>query len=134
MNLAKRNEIMALEAEMEKLPSRLGQLRVRESLSGGLYLRELFVPKGTLATGKIHKVPHFNIIVQGIVSVVGEGKRIEAPYWFASPGGTKKAIYAHTDTLWITVHPTEETDITQIENALIAPNWAAFEAYHRRLT
>lgn len=134
MNLAKRDEIMALEAEMQKFPSRLGELHVRESLSGGLYLRELFVPKGTLATGKIHKVPHFNIIAQGTVSVVGEGKRIKAPYWFASPGGTKKAIYAHTDTLWITVHPTEETDITKIEEALIAPTWAAFEIYRRRLT
>ncbi len=133
MNLAERGAIMALEAEMQKCPSRLGELRVRESLAGGLYLRELFVPKGTLATGKIHKVPHFNIIVKGIVSVVGEGKRLEAPYWFSSPGGTKKAIYAHTDTVWITVHPTEETDISKIEEALIAPTWAAFEAYRRRL-
>jgi hypothetical protein len=125
-----------LEAEMEKYPSTLETLRVREFQAPGLYIRELFVPAGTIATGKIHKVGHVNIISKGLVTVLGEGKRIKAPYTFVSPPGTKKAIFAHTDTLWTTVHATEETDLAKIEEALIAPTWADFELLEaqRRLT
>ncbi len=132
MNLATREGMAALEAEMQKYPSALGTLRVRQECGPGLYLRELFVPRGTIATGKIHKVGHANIIAKGSVSVLGEGKRIEGPYWFFSPPGTKKAIYAHTDTLWITVHATDESDLDKIEDALIAPTWDAYLEHQRR--
>lgn len=54
---------------------------------------------------------------------------IEAPYTFVSEPGTKRAVLALEDTLWTTVHVTDETDLEKIEEYVIAPTYEALEAY-----
>ena len=75
----------------------------------GLYAREIFIPAGTLLTGKIHKREHLNIISQGDISVMTEEgvKRISAPFAMVSKPGIKRVGYAHEDTVWTTIHATE---------------------------
>ena len=45
---------------------------------------------------------------------------ITAPYIFESPEGCRKVLYIEEDMLWTTIHPTEETDSSIIEQMIIS--------------
>lgn len=101
---------------------------LKHSFADGVYVREIFIPKGTLLTGKIHRHSHPNFLMQGEVSVVTEGggvQRLKAPLAMISKAGTKRVVYAHTDVVWITVHVTDETDLEKIEDEVIAKTYEA---------
>ena len=92
------------------------------------YAREMLIPKGTVIIGKIHRHQHLNFIAKGKVTVFTEfgEKNLEAPCTFISEIGLKRAVYAHEDTLWTTVHLTEhvgEVNIDKIETEVIAPSY-----------
>jgi len=55
---------------------------VDEKYGCGTYAREMFIPKGTVIIGKIHKHQHLNFIMKGkaIVWVDGVENILEAPY------------------------------------------------------
>lgn len=93
------------------------------------YARQMFIPKGTLIIGKIHRHQHLNFILQGKVSVATEfGKKyFEAPCTFISEVGLKRAVVAEEDTIWTTVHLTQhygEEHLDKIEDEVIAPTYA----------
>ena len=115
-----RNKIFELEAAIHRdLPA--VDCPVTHHFSDGVYAREMRIPAGTVATGKVHKTLHLNILSQGDVSVLTEDgmKRIQAPCTIVSPPGTKRAVYAHTDVVWTTIHGTHETDLEKLEADLI---------------
>ncbi len=92
------------------------------------YARQMFIPKGTLIIGKIHRHQHLNFILKGKVSVATEfGKKyFEAPCTFISEVGLKRAVYAEEDTIWTTVHLTQfngEENLDKIEEEVIAPTY-----------
>lgn len=107
------------------------EMPVTNHFAHGVYGRELFIPKGTVLTGKIHKYSQLNIMSKGDISVLTEGgvKRVQAPFTIVSPAGTKRIAYAHEDTIWTTVHGTEETDIEKIEKRFIAQSEDEFLAF-----
>ena len=78
-----------------------------------------------LITGKIHLTEHLNVLSQGKVSVSNQGESIilQAPHTFVSPVGTKRAIYAHEDSTWTTIHATDLTDPEEIEDEIIAESF-----------
>lgn len=80
------------------------------------------MPKGMLVTSKIHKKTHPYFVLIGDVSVLtDEGVvRIKAPYVGITKAGTKRLLYIHEETVWITVHVTNETDLKKIEDEIIA--------------
>jgi len=124
MSLAK---IQALQAAISTLPQADGFVTTHH-FAGGLYGRELFRPAGTLIVGKLHKKDHFYIVLAGEIEVYGVG-RIRAPAVFVSQAGSKRAVYAHTDAICMTVHRTDETDLEGIEADLIEPEGnALFDA------
>ena len=127
-----REFILAVEGKMRELP---GQMEIEpiHHFSKGIYARELRIPAGTLLTGKIHKFENLNIISQGDISVFTEEgvKRIQAPCTLVSPPGTKRIGYAHTDTVWTTIHATEETDLQALESELIAASFEEFEQFQQ---
>jgi hypothetical protein len=93
------------------------------------YARQIFIPKGTVAFGKIHRHSHHNFLMQGCLSVVTEhGKEyLRAPHVFVSEPGTKKAVYAEEDTILVTVHMTRfrgEDELEKIEKELVSPSYA----------
>lgn len=98
-------------------------LKETHHFADGIYGRELFIPAGTVLTGKIHRHSTLNLLIQGDITVTTPDgmKRIQAPAVFVSPPGTKKAGYAHTDTRWVNVHPTKITDLAAIEAKFIVP-------------
>jgi hypothetical protein len=101
---------------------------IDEKYGCGTYAREMFIPKGTIIIGKIHRHQHLNFIMKGKVSVATEfGKKyFEAPHTFVSEVGLKRAVYAEEDTIWVTVHLTEhqgEENLSKIEEEVIAPTY-----------
>lgn len=120
-----RQRLDYLEQELKKLPQ--VPITTRHFFAHGLYAREIAIPKGTLLTGLIHTTEHLNIISKGDISVLTEQgpKRVQAPYTMVSPPGTKRAGYAHEDTVWTTIHANGENlqDIDQLEAVLIAPDY-----------
>ena len=101
---------------------------VDEKYGCGTYARQMFIPKGTVIIGKIHRHQHLNFIMKGKVSVATEfGKKyFEAPCTFVSEVGLKRAVYAEEDTIWTTVHLTEhmgEENLGKIEQEVIAPTY-----------
>ncbi len=98
---------------------------VKHHFAPGVYAREMLIKKGTLIIGKIHKHEHLNIISYGDVCLATfEGvKRIQGPTTMVSPIGVKRVVYANEDTLWTTIHITDETDMDKIEDYVIAEDY-----------
>lgn len=96
----------------------------------GSYARTIFIPKDTLVVGKIHKHAHLNMLMVGKVLVATEEGPVtyEAPRVMTSKAGTKRVVYTYTDTIWTTVHLTDKTDLGQIEDEIIAKDYASFDA------
>lgn len=102
---------------------------VSEKYKCAIYCRELFIPKGMVVVGKIHKYPCINFVIQGEIIVESEfGKeRIVAPSIFRSEAGIKRAGLAVSDVIWATCHLTEyadENDLDLIEDEVIAKSYA----------
>lgn len=98
---------------------------LKHHFADGCYVREIFIPKGTIVVGKIHKHSHPNFIVKGRVLVVTEAGRnyFEAPCFMISPASTKRVVYTLEDTIWVTVHVTKEKDLNKIEDEIIAKDF-----------
>lgn len=107
------------------------ELPVKHHFSRGVYARELFIPKGTVLVGKIHKFSQINIVSKGDISVLTEDgvKRVKAGATIVSEPGIKRAGYAHEDTVWTTIHGTHETDLDKLEDELIAASFEDYDAF-----
>lgn len=118
-----RAQILDFERCLAELPNAVFELPTVHHFAPGIYARELKIPAGMALTGKCHRHAHLNLLVQGDITVWidGDMKRIQAPLTFVSQPGTKRVGFAHTDVVWITIHPTQETDLAKIEAEVIAP-------------
>jgi len=92
----------------------------------GIYARRITVKKGTALEGEIHLTEHMNIIVSGDIDVATEYgvERIVGHRILVSKPGTKRIGYAHEDTVWVTLHATEEKDLDKLKATLIATGYA----------
>ena len=102
---------------------------LKHTFVDGAYVREIFMPKGTLIVSKLHKITHPYFVMKGDVSVLTEQGivRIKAPYSGVTRAGTKRVLYIHEDCIWITVHITKETDLEKIEEEIIAKTYEEFD-------
>jgi hypothetical protein len=133
-----RAQILALEESMKGLEGYYegdGLCKIKHYFAPGVYAREMWMPKDYLITGKIHVTEHLNVLSQGKVSVSNKGESIlmEAPYTFVSPVGTKRAIYAHEDSTWTTIHATDLKDPVMIEQEIIAENFEELDMLLKRI-
>lgn len=129
LGAAMRAEVCAIEGLMRK--GQTIELPVVNYFSKGVYAREMHIPKGTVVSGKIHKHFNLNIMSKGELSVLTENGvvRVKAPYTLVSPPGTKRIAYAHEDTIWTTIHGTDETDVDKIEAEFVAQDEAEYIAF-----
>lgn len=104
------------------------ELQVEHTFLPGQYLRKLVMPAGTLVVGKRHRHQHA-LIVTGHVTVRTEHGMVEleGTHVIDSQPGMKRAIFAHQDSVLITSHLTEETDLDRIEAYVIMPDDAVLE-------
>ncbi len=128
-----RSLIMGLEDAMRKIPGHLTaeHFKTTHHFEPGIYIRELFIPKETILTGRIHNHAHLNILSQGRIKVWTEDgmKILSASTTIKSKPGIKRVGYSYEDTVWITVHsnPTDERDIEKVEKRLFSDSFE--EAY-----
>jgi len=133
-NVAVREGILSLEGHLKDLIAR-GEMPeadcpLKHHFAPGAYGREIFIPADSLLVGKIHKHGHLNMIMKGKVSVMTEeGPRTYVgPLVMVSQPGTKRVVYAHEDTMWVTVHLTDSQDLDEIEEQIIAKTYEEFDA------
>lgn len=128
-----RREILELEAKIKEIPGALvgdnSECPLTHSFADGLYVREIFIPKGMLLIGKIHKKANPVFIMHGDISIFSEEgtERFIGPCYMISKPGAKRVGYAHENTIWIEVLATEETDLDKIEEQLIATSYEQLE-------
>ena len=98
---------------------------VKHSWGDGCYVREWACPPGVLTVSKIHKIAHPFFVLEGDVSVMTEDgvERIKAPHYGITQPGTKRVLFTHTATRWVTVHVTDQTDVDEIEKEIIAKDF-----------
>jgi hypothetical protein len=114
-----------LEDAMEECPVTHHFAPPIEEYGCGTYARELFIPKGVVLVGKIHRHSHLSFLMKGEVIIVSEkGKeQLKAPYTFVSPIGAKRAFYAVEDSIITTVHLTKHTKEPDIEQEVISESF-----------
>jgi hypothetical protein len=128
--LARRAQIAALQAHMLAGEEHI-DLEMRHYFASGVYVREMKIPAGVLAVGKIHKTEHILILLQGKLTVTTEegSQTIEAPMTIVAKPGTKRVAYAHTDSLLQNIHAVgEERDLEKIEARFIAQDFDEINA------
>lgn len=97
---------------------------VTHLFTDGVYTREIFMPKGSLVTSKIHKTEHPYVLSKGklLVSVdKGEWIELEAPHTGITKAGTRRVAYILEDVIWTTFHanPDNLSDLDEIEEMVI---------------
>ena len=120
-----REQIDRLQSEMVKMPQ--VELQTEHFFSPGMYCRRVFRPAGTLIVGKIHKKDHFFLCAKGeIIAWTENGmKRLQAGDIVESEPGTKRVTLATQDSIGVTIHKTDETDLDKIEEELVEPDETA---------
>jgi hypothetical protein len=124
----RRELIVALEESINGTGDAIHELPTRHHFAHGTYSRELHLPAGVVATGKIHRYSCINIIAKGSLLIFTEegDYEVTAPFTFVSGPGVKKAGFALTDVVWITAHPWDgPEDVALVEKEIIVPSFAA---------
>jgi quercetin dioxygenase-like cupin family protein len=124
---ALREKVDGLQDYLADMPQ--SEIPVTNTFAGGVYAREIFIPKGTMLIGKVHLTEHFNICLKGDLTflTVDGPKRVIGPTMFVAPAGTKKLAYANEDSIWVNMHPAITDDPEQIVDALTVSKFADFD-------
>ena len=123
-------EILRIEQELLKMPQ--VELPIEHYQIDGVYARSMFIPAGTILTGKIHNFESIAILAKGRIRITNgtESYIISEGHIMVDKPGVKRLGYAETDVVFITVHRTDNTEIDAIEKELVS---ATFEEYQQQL-
>ena len=129
----RRAAIFALQDHLLKMPQ--AEIQLRHHFAPGVYCRELTVPRGVCAIGKIHKTEHISILSQGAIYVITEHGEdfFQAPAVVVAKPGAKRAVYVPVDSpgdaVWTTIHATHERDIEKLEADLTADDYEEYARF-----
>lgn len=114
-----RQQVEQLENTMRELPQ--VELPLIHGFGPGFYARSLMVPEGTVLTGKVHSTRHIFMVTHGDISITTDSGtvRVQAPYMAICEPGSKRAGFAHADTVCVNIHITEEQNLERLEAQLI---------------
>lgn len=117
-----RKGIEWMQGEIQKLEQT--PIHTRHLFPKDLYVREIFIPKGTVLIGRIHRSEYVEIVFCGEVDIYTEDgiKTVKAPATFVTKPGRKRMGLTLEDTLWTSVHPnpTNETNLEKLDAELLA--------------
>ena len=115
-----KNPIQIKELEKYLLENKQVGCPVLHHFGPGVYIREVFLPKGALAIGHYQKQTHLNIMLSGKVAIVENDKVkvLAAPMIFIGQPGRKMG-YIIEDCAWLNVYSTDETDIEKLESMFL---------------
>jgi hypothetical protein len=97
------------------------ELPLEHFICNKTYTRQITLSKDMLLTGKVHNFDHVSILSKGDVSVMTPDgiSRIKAPATWISKAGTKRLIYVHEETIWSTIHHSENTFVEDLEKEIV---------------
>jgi hypothetical protein len=107
------------DVELMKLPP--VECPLTHRFTPGMYIREIFMPKGSIVTSLLHLTTHPFFIMKGDVNVYYPGLPVEryiAPYTGVTKAGTRRLLFNNEDTVWITCHITDLTDPDEIMESI----------------
>jgi hypothetical protein len=96
-----------IEAAMMQVPDELIDGPLVHKFTDGMYIREIFMPAGSLWTSKIHKTEHPYVVSYGKAAVsidAQEWYEITAPYTGITNPGTRRVLFIIEDCIWTTFH------------------------------
>jgi hypothetical protein len=128
---ANRKKILDFELIAKTFPQI--EIPVTHRIHGGMYAREITIPKDTILTGHIYKFDHFDVMISGDITVstdTGERKRFTGYNCFKGMSGKKRAGYAHEDTIWITFHPFTGDNGNDIQKFITAESFEELEFFN----
>lgn len=104
---------------------------LKHTFLDGMYVREMFIPKGTLLIGKVHRLSCMNIVSKGDISILTPmgSARVCSGYSSASPPGTQKVGFAHEDTVFVNVFRTDATDQAAIDDVVAFADRSAVDQW-----
>lgn len=91
---------------------------VTHRFTPNMYIREVFVPAGTLLTSEVHKEEHPHVLSLGKITMWdGEGGQItvSAPYCGITKENARRVVLVHEDCIFTTFHVTEATNVEDAE-------------------
>jgi len=108
---------------MSEIANKINPLK--HTFADGLYIREIFMPKGQIISTGIHKKKHPYFVLKGEISVLSQDgiTNIKAPYHGITDPGTKRIIFIHEDSIWITVHATDKNNVEETLNDIVAKDF-----------
>lgn len=111
----------AVEDALRTLPQ--ADLPPVHTLTAGLYSRRLFMPAGSVIVSKIHRRQHQYVVLSGRATVLTESgaTMISGGHSGITEPGTRRVLFIHEDSDWMTFHPTDQTTMEDIEADLIIP-------------
>jgi hypothetical protein len=108
------------------------EIPLKETFVHGMYIREIMIPQGTILTGKVHKHPYVDIMLDGDIYVATPTgtNRLTGYNVLEGIPGRKRAGYAYQDTPWVTVHRTDLVEPGHMEDRLTLINMKDFEIWN----
>jgi quercetin dioxygenase-like cupin family protein len=119
-----RGQLDEFQAQVIMLPP-VDNMQTEHHLHGGVYSRKVFIPKGMVVIGAVHKTPHVFICISGEIKVWST----EAPVCVMTSGditeslpGVKRVVFTLEDTVIMTVHRVEALTMDEIEAEIVEPD------------
>jgi len=91
---------------------------VTHRFTPNMYIREVFVPAGTILTSEIHKEEHPHVLSLGKITMWdGEGGEVtvSAPYCGITKANSRRVVYVHESCIFTTFHVTKATNVEDVE-------------------
>jgi hypothetical protein len=106
---------------------------LKHSFSEGVYIREMFMPKGGFVIGKLYKISHTWFLLSGELEIATDEGAMHyvAPCYVNAPEGTKRVLHALQDSVFVNVYPNPDniTDIETLEDMLTCKSYQAYTEY-----
>jgi hypothetical protein len=122
--IAAASPVEQLEYQLSQMPD--GFFPTEHLFLHGMYIRKIFMPAGSLLTSMQHKTTHPFVILSGKLRVMDQMEAVEyeAPFIGVTEAGTKRVLYIHEDTTWLTFHANPEniSDPDEMVEYLTYPN------------
>lgn len=91
---------------------------VTHRFTPNMYIREVFVPAGTILTSEIHKEEHPHVLSLGKITMWdGEGGEVtvSAPYCGITKANARRVVLVHENCIFTTFHVTQATNVEDAE-------------------
>lgn len=125
--IAVMSRILELQRQMLAMPQ--AEVPSQFKQGAGIAAKTILLRKDTMAIGGLHKFDNMNIIHRGDITVTTDGAPVrytvtDFPIIVVAPPCTKRAVFAHEDTYWTSLHVTDLTTEDEVRDEFIEKNEA----------